>query len=62
MNLKTKLTLAKETLRRLQEDESNSVNAGGLTKLRCNTTTDGVTCPTNHPVGCGGQANRHFWC
>ena len=60
MKKNKKLALNRETMRRLDARQTEDV-AGGLTLYTC-TTTDGVNCPTNHPVGCGGQTNRHIWC
>ena len=64
MKKNKKLALHRETLRRLDDSQASQA-AGGLITTACPTwtSTDGSTCPTNHPVSCGGQSNRTvLWC
>jgi hypothetical protein len=56
-----KLALHRETVRRLSNSQAETVAGGRRTDVTCDT-TDGINCPTNHPVGCGGQTNQHQWC
>lgn len=58
-----KLALNRETVRRLSDADARSA-AGGFVRTNVNCdTTDGIACPTNYPVSCGGQTVLHkLWC
>lgn len=63
MKKNRKLVLNRETIRRIDDAQASAV-AGGFIRTQDGTctTTDGYLCPTNHPVGCGGQTSPKLWC